>query len=74
MKTGYIPDASYNAVFAPSWVEGVPEYQSGWRAALRWGWFGKPLDLSRVRTGERHGIVTYRCTSCGMLESYAPDS
>ena len=40
------------------WVEGPPEY----------GWFGlRWFRRKRVR------IAAYRCSSCGYLESYAPD-
>jgi hypothetical protein len=74
MKAGYIPDASYNAVFVSQWVEGIPQTESGWLAALRKGWFGPPLSSSNLKGKSPLAIVTYRCTSCGLLESYAPST
>jgi hypothetical protein len=41
------------------WVEGVPEK----------GWFG----TTSTRGKRRLAIQTFRCTRCGLLESYAPE-
>jgi hypothetical protein len=71
---GYVPDASYASIFVPSWIEGAPEYASGWLSRARSGWLGKALDPKRLMSKTRLTIVTYRCTSCGMLESYAPSA
>jgi hypothetical protein len=72
MEAGYIPDASYNTIILSSWVEGVPEIGRGWLASLRSGWLGKPLDGRQLASKSRLPIVSYRCSSCGMLENYAP--
>jgi hypothetical protein len=71
LVVGYIPDASYTTIFASSWIEGAPEFRSGWLSRGR-GWLGKPLDQKRFMSKSRLTVITYRCTSCGMLESYAP--
>lgn len=74
LKTGFIQDVSQNAIFLSSWVEGSPEIRSGWLAAMLGGdWMGKPLDSKSVMGRRRLPIVAYRCTSCGMLEMYAPN-
>jgi hypothetical protein len=72
LEAGYIPNGVYNLVFPSSWVKGVPELRSSWRT--RGGWFGDSLDQKRLMSKSRFRIVTYRCTSCGMLESYAPNT
>jgi hypothetical protein len=72
LKAGYIPNGVYNLIFPSSWVEGVPEFSSTW--LTRGGWFGEPLDQKRLMSKSRFKIVTYRCTFCGMLESYAPNT
>src|SRR3954464_11290084 len=59
MESGFVIDKIGNADFsAPQWAEGVPG------GAL---WTG--LNLAGR---ERHAVVTYRCSACGYLESYAP--
>jgi hypothetical protein len=73
LKVGFIPDAAYNAIFLTSWVEGTPEIRSGWLTTLRGAYLvGKVLNFKNLMDRTKHPIVAYRCTSCGMLELYAP--
>ena len=60
MEPGFTVDHTYGG-FAPSeWASGEPRYSI---------WTGMKMD-GRAR----HNVVTYRCTRCGYLESYAPDA
>ena len=59
MESGFVIDKVGNAsARAPEWAEGMPE---------RSLWTGLNVD-----DRERHTVVTYRCSACGYLESYAP--
>lgn len=58
METGLILDQTYGATVQTEWMEGDPK---------RSFWTGL-----QVRDRARHPVVTYRCTRCGYLESYAP--
>jgi hypothetical protein len=61
MESGFVIDKighDKNSTSAPEWAEGAPE---------RAFWMG--LNLAGR---ERHAVVTYRCSACGYLESYAP--
>ena len=59
MQSGFVFDkVGQGSALAPEWTEGVPE---------RSFWTG--LNMSGH---ERHSVVTYRCSACGYLESYAP--
>ena len=61
MESGFVIDKighDVSSAFAPEWAEGVPE---------RSFWTGL-----NVAGRERHAVVTYRCSACGYLESYAP--
>lgn len=57
MKRGFIPELSH-ASSVSMWVEGEPE-RSFWAAGVK------------VPEDKAISIVTYRCTACGFLESYA---
>lgn len=57
MTEGFIVDQGYGRRFVSQWVEGVPA--TGF-------WMGVKLSTQR-----RIDTQTYRCTSCGYLESYA---
>ena len=58
MESGFVIDKVGNdSSRAPEWAEGAPE---------RSFWTGLKLDGR-----ERHTVVTYRCSRCGYLESYA---
>lgn len=57
MTEGFIVDQGYGRRFVSQWVEGVPEIGF---------WMGVKLSTQR-----RIDAKTYRCTSCGYLESYA---
>jgi hypothetical protein len=57
MEAGFIPDASYGAILIGSWLEGGPE--KGWAGSVK------------LKGKRKFDITTYRCTSCGYLESYA---
>ena len=61
MESGFVIDKvghHSSSASAQEWAEGVPE---------RSFWTG--LNLA---SRERHAVVTYRCSACGYLESYAP--
>lgn len=61
MEPGFVIDkVGSDSYRAPEWAEGVPE---------RSFWTG--LNMARR---ERHAVVTYRCSACGYLESYAPST
>lgn len=62
MEPGFIIDKGMpgGSTSAPEWADGKPD---------RSIWTG--LNL---RGHERHPVTTYRCASCGYLESYAPAS
>jgi hypothetical protein len=61
MESGFVIDKTGSSLAsAPEWAEGAPE---------RSFWTGL-----KVAGRERHAVVTYRCTACGYLESYASSS
>ncbi len=57
MDDGFIVDDTHGGVVQSQWTEGKPR---------GWFWFGV-----RVPRQDRHAVTTYRCPSCGYLESYA---
>ena len=58
MDQGYIPDLGHlNAPSEPKWTEGAPE-KSFWQGLKLGG-------------RDRVPITTYRCPTCGLLQSYA---
>jgi predicted nucleic-acid-binding Zn-ribbon protein len=59
MEKGYIPDATYGGVVLGTWVEG--EVETGFLGAIK------------LKGKTRRTITTYRCNSCGYLESYAAE-
>jgi hypothetical protein len=54
---GFILDDTYGGKVQSEWAEGKP------RGSI---WTGL-----KVRKDARHAVITYRCESCGYLESYA---
>lgn len=59
MEEGFILDNTYGARMQSEWVEGAPQRSS---------WTGIELK------GKEHlPVTTFRCGSCGYLESYAPE-
>ena len=59
MDEGFIKDQTHGAVLASKWVEGPPE-KSFWRGI-------------KTRRKKQVQVMTYRCSKCGYLESYARD-
>jgi uncharacterized protein DUF6487 len=57
MEAGFIKDETYGAVHASKWVEGPPE-KSFWTG-------------TKTRGKKQVQVMTYRCSSCGYLESFA---
>jgi ribosomal protein L37E len=57
MVEGFVPDTSYAALVGSAWVEGKAEKN-----------FLGSLKVKGTRT---FPIVTFRCSACGFLESYA---
>lgn len=58
MERGYVADIGYGAVFQSGWTPGEPEPRRI-VGGIKW------------RKGDNVSIVTYRCSGCGYLESYA---
>jgi hypothetical protein len=57
MEQGFITDTTYGGIVQETWVTGAPETSF-------WG-------SLKVRGKERLPVSTYRCPTCGYLESYA---
>jgi len=57
MEEGFILDNAHGARLQSEWIEGPPE---------RSRWTGL-----RLKDKEHIPVVTFRCLSCGYLESYA---
>lgn len=57
MDVGFIKDESYGTTHVTEWVEGEPEKSV---------WTGTKTSGRQLMP-----VTTYRCTSCGYLESYA---
>ena len=63
MEPGFVIDRTGKEFSsAPEWAEGAPEQSF---------WLGMKMGL-KLAGRERHAVVTYRCSACGYLESYAP--
>ena len=61
MVDGFIPDATYGAILQTHWYEGDPEKAT---------FLGLPTGL-KVDRQRMIPVWTYRCSSCGLLKSYA---
>jgi predicted RNA-binding Zn-ribbon protein involved in translation (DUF1610 family) len=57
MDEGFVADFAHSQIVQEQWVQGSPE-QSFWTG-------------TKVRDKPRFRIVTFRCPTCGYLESYA---
>jgi hypothetical protein len=57
MSQGFVLDSTYGARLVDQWFEGAPRKSF---------WYGTKLP-----DGKSIPIGTFRCTSCGFLESYA---
>ncbi len=57
MEQGFIPEAKDHSMKVERWVEGAPQKK----------WYGL-----KTRGLRQHEIETWRCSRCGLLESYAP--
>ncbi len=58
MEPGFVLDRGhYDLPSEPEWLEGEPDRSFWYRL--------------KTKGRERHPVRTYRCTSCGYLESYA---
>lgn len=57
MEKGFLTDHGYSVTYPAAWVEGVAEWSR---------WTGLKL-----RKREKLPVTTFRCPSCGLLESYA---
>lgn len=64
MQTGFIRDTSQNATVQSYWVEGEPQNTR---------FLGMDMGTLSLKNRTQLAVVTYRCTVCGYLESYAPD-
>jgi hypothetical protein len=59
MEKGYVPELTYGAVLQSAWTPGEP-IPRRFMGGIKWS------------RSNNVAIITYRCTSCGYLESYAP--
>ncbi len=58
LEKGFLVDHGYGNVSQAKWASGEPN-DSFWRTSV-------------VRSGAKtHPVITYRCESCGRLESFA---
>ena len=60
MQEGFILDTTYGGQLVSRWVAGKPEPSF---------WTG-----TKISDKDQHKIQSYRCTGCGYLESYAPET
>jgi len=60
MEPGYMLDRGDSALAQSAWIEGAPE---------RSVWTGLKL-----KGHQRLSVLSYRCSKCGYLESYAPSA
>jgi predicted RNA-binding Zn-ribbon protein involved in translation (DUF1610 family) len=63
MVSGYLIDRSHGATYVSQWAEGTP--RSSWLVRML------TCGIALPKSGERIPISTFRCQSCGFLESYA---
>jgi hypothetical protein len=59
MEQGFVLDATHGGRLVSQWAAGAP---------MKSLWYG-----TKVPEGKSTPIGTYRCSSCGFLESYARD-
>ena len=59
MQEGFIKDQGHGTIAVPTWVEGAPE-KSFWTG-------------TKTSGKAQFTLQTYRCPSCGYLESYAKE-
>ena len=65
MTEGFMPDRAHSSVEQALWVEGQPEK----KVVL-----GIEVGGFKIKGRVHVPITTYRCQSCGYLESYATNS
>lgn len=58
MEQGFLVDHNYHGIAEPEWADGEAQ-ASMWTSGVK------------MRGKERRRVETYRCESCGYLESYA---
>ena len=59
MEIGFLLDSTHANFLQTLWVKGLPE-----RSFLR---------TAKIKGKVKRGVESYRCLSCGFLESYAPN-
>jgi Domain of unknown function (DUF6487) len=64
MESGYLIDHSYRAFLVSLWARGKPK--KNWWFSLQSGY-----AITLPRPNDQIPVGTYRCTTCGFLESYA---
>lgn len=67
MVAGFVTDIAHGGVILPQWVEGTPV------SATYFGFKVSEIHISPPKRDQMIPIRTYRCSSCGYLESYARD-
>ncbi|WP_010583176.1 PF20097 family protein [Schlesneria paludicola] len=68
MIQGYVLDYTYGAVLVSQWAEGQP--QNSWRGTLKVPMKESTSFLPSMKY-RTIPVATFRCQSCGFLESYA---
>ena len=63
MAGGFVRDVTQGATLQSQWVEGEAD---------TWKVLGLSMGTLSMSHRVRLPIITYRCTRCGYLESYAP--
>jgi Domain of unknown function (DUF6487) len=58
MERGFVADVGYGQILQSGWTAGIPVPR-------------KLIGGVKWRARDARPIVTYRCTGCGYLESYA---
>jgi hypothetical protein len=67
MVPGFITDFAHGAALIPQWADGTP---------VRASFFGFKFCKNQISPPTRDQMIpirTFRCSSCGYLESYARD-
>lgn len=66
MDHGFMLDRSHALTFVSQWMRGRPQPPTTWFESLFTG-----KGIKAPRDGETIPVATFRCQSCGFLESYA---
>ena len=65
MVRGYVLNSADDFTFLGEWIEGVPKAAGAFSFSIR----GNGIEMPNA--SQRWAIGTFRCRTCGFLESYA---